>query len=328
MNHNARCAYIAMLVFLASCAPANEMSDAEKCELARERVAECFPGVSFEAECSQETLDKFEEYGFEGEGCDGVKKVGKADWFSFDGCGQGEHECGLIFCCDDYLVTWFPQDTDWDIVPVVQVLHNSIPADVREKFEVATREELLKGLSGTYQQEVAETLGGATQEMAVEVSKQLAEIPFDDYQAALPAADWGIELAHYLGGEVIVYETDDQNRAVKQLERMSLSPFPCDVDVPLTNMDMTKVEVIVYEPERAIVYWRVMYSDNDSTESDVGSIEFVKYDESSTLATFHSAHRLNMPGGLHIPNNVVELVLKSFFLEHIQHYATLVQNRL
>lgn len=321
-------AFLPLLLLGVGCAPATELTAEEKCELARERVAECFPGVSFEAECNEETLQKFEEYGLEGEGCDGIKKVGKADWFSFGGCGQGEHECGLIFCCDDYLVTWYPVESDWDIIPVVQVLHNSIPADVRETLEQATREELLDGLSGTYQQDVAEKLGGAIQEMAVEVSLGLAEIPYEDYLTVLPAEDWGIELAHYLGGEVIVYETDDQNRAVRQLERMSLSPFPCDVDVPLTNMDMTKVEVIVYEPDRAIVYWRVMYSNNDSTETDVGSVEFKKYDEGSTLVTFHSAHRLNMPGGLHIPNDVVELVLKTFFIEHIQHYADLVEIRL
>ncbi len=320
--------WLLSLVVAVGCAPSGELSELEKCQLAKERVAECFPGVSFEAECNSETLAKFEEYGLEGEGCDGVKKVGKADWFSFGGCDQGQHECGMIFCCDDYLVTWFPVTTDWDIVPVVQMLHNALPADARAVIEGATREELLGGISQTYQQDVAETLGGQTQEMAVEISLQLAEIPFEDYLSALPAADWGVELAHYLGGEVIVYETDEQDRPVKQLERMSLSPFPCDVDVPLTNMDMTKVEVIVYEANRAIVYWRVMFSDNDSTETDVGSIEFTKYDEGSTLATFHSAHRLNMPGGLHIPNDVVELVLKTFFLEHTQHYADLVKNRL
>ncbi len=108
---------------------------------------------------------------------------------------------------------------------------------------------------------------------------------------------------------------------------MVLSPFPCDWDVPLTNMDMTKVEVIEYGADQAVVYWRVMYSDNDSTETDVGSVTFARHDD-GTLITFHSAHRLNAPGGIHIPNDVVQWVLRTFFVEHIIHYGEIVDSYL
>ena len=310
---------------LSACAP-TELTTAEKCEAAVEKVAACFPGVSYEAECNEETLKAFEDFDMDSEGCDGVKKIGKADWFSFGGCGSGEHECGLIFCCDDYVVTWFPVESDWDIIPVVQALHDSIPADSQALLDAADRDVLLDGISVVYEQAVAEFLDEPTRKMAVEVSQGLIETPFDTFQLYLPAHRWGVELAHYLGGEVMVYESDLDNRPTRQLERMVLSPFPCDWDVPLTNMDMTKVEVIDYTPDKAIVYWRVMYSDNNSTETDVGSVTFERYDETSTLITYHSAHRLNAPGSIHIPNDIVQWVLKTFFLEHIFHYGDIVES--
>lgn len=139
-----------------------------------------------------------------------------------------------------------------------------------------------------------------------------------------PSCKAGIELDHYLGGELIVYSTDKQGRAVTQLERMVLSPFPCDWETPLTDMDMTKVEFIEYTDSSATVYWRVMYSDNDSTEEDVGSVSFAAYDDFSTVVTFHSAHRLNAPLGIHLPNPLVRLTLVSIFQDHIWHYGDLV----
>ena len=316
---------LVLFVVLAGCAAQGEQQSVEeRCEQIIETVAVCYPGVAFEAECTEETLAKFEEYALDGEDCSGIKKAGKADWFSFGGCGEGEHECGLIFCCDDYNVTWFPTDADWDILGVVSGYQAEMPADIRQRIDGASRQELLDGISETWQQHVAEYAGGETAEMAVEHSVMLIEVPYSTFISRLPMADWGIELDHYLGGELIVYEEDDQGRPIRQLERMVLSPFPCDLEMPLTNMDMTKVEVIVYEEDSSTVYWRVMYSDNNSTETDVGSLVFVFYDEDSTLVTFHSAHRLNAPGGIHIPNDAVELVLGYMFLDYIEHYRQII----
>ena len=305
-----------------------ELTVDQQCQQAIEKVAQCYPGVSFEAECNEATLASYQEYGMDGQDCDDVKKTGKADWFSFGGCGVGEHECGLIFCCKNYDITWWPEEAHWDIVPVVETLRAATPATALATIEQATREELLTGVAATYQQEVAEYAGGGTKEMAVELSVGITDVPYEAFSLHLSAELWGVKLAHYLGGEVIVYEKDGQQRATRQLERMSLSPFPCDWEVPLTNMDMTKVEVIQYEEDRAIVYWRVMFSDNDSTETDVGYVEFKRYDETATQITFQSAHRLNAPGGIHIPNDVVEFVLKTFFVEHINHYGDIVRSYL
>ncbi len=172
---------------------------------------------------------------------------------------------------------------------------------------------------------VAEPPGAAPMSMAVELSKLLIEVDYDQFIERLRPQDWGVELAYYLGGEVIVYEEDELGRAVRQAERMVLSPIKIDMDLRLGNMDMTKVEVIQYGADSTKVYCRVYFSDNDSTETDVGSVEFIRYDEASTLVVFHSAHRLNAPGGIHLPNDLVRYSLQTFFLDHAEHYADLVR---
>ncbi len=302
---------------------------AERCEAFIANMAVCQPDLATEARCTEDTLKQIDELGLAEKPCDEVQKAGKADWFSFGGCDEGEHVCGWLFCCDDYVITWFPKaESDWDIIPVIEALQAGAPAKEMAKSEAATREELRAQTSVTWQQDVVEYIGQPAREMAVHISKGLVEVPYDEFQRRLPAQDWGIKLDHYLGGEVKVYETDEQGRAVRQLERMVLSPFPIvDWESNLTNNDMTKVEVIVYEEDRATVYWRVMYSNNNSTETDVGSVDFRKYDEASTLVTFHSAHRLNAPGGIHIPNGLLEIALKMTFGDFIAHYRELVEGK-
>ena len=301
---------------------------AESCEAFIANMAVCQPDLAAEARCTDDTLKQLDDLELADKPCDEVQKAGKADWFSFGGCDTGEHVCGWLFCCDDYVITWFPTgDDDWDIIPVIQALQAGAPPKEIAKSEAATREELRIQTTVTFQQDVVEYIGQAPREMAVHISKGLVEVPYDVFQQRLPAQDWGIKLDHYLGGEVKVYETDDQGRAVRQLERMVLSPFPVDWESNLTNNDMTKVEVIVYGEDRATVYWRVMYSNNNSTETDVGSVDFRKYDETSTLVTFHSAHRLNAPGGIHIPNGLLEIALKLTFGDFVAHYRELVEGK-
>lgn len=299
---------------------------AERCREIIETMAACYPDLALEAECDEETAALFEDYDMASQDCTTIDDAGKADLFAFGGCDPGEHVCGWIFCCDDYVITWFPSgERDWDIVAVVQQFQNAMPPDIREEMDGATRDELLAGMSRSFEQAVAEQSDGPEVDMAVEVSMGLAEVPFEEFSGRLPAQDWGINLDHYLGGEVLVYETDLQGRAVRQLERMVLSPFPCDWESTLSNNDMTKVEVIDHSADRAVVYWRVMYSNNNSTETDVGSVAFSRYDETSTLMTFHSAHRLNAPGGIHIPNDIMQPALENTFLDFIGKYKEIVE---
>jgi hypothetical protein len=318
----------ACALFAAGCLTSTEPSAAsvDRCQQVIDRMAERYPDLATDASCTAETVAAFDQAGLATASCESIGDMGKADWLAAGGCDAGQHVCGWIFCCDDYLLTWFPSSgEDWNVVPVVDALHAALPWDVAADAADATGTELESGVSWHYEQDVAEAVGGSPVPLAVEYTQQLVDVPYSDFSAIIPAESWGVDLDHYLGGEVKNYSRDSLGRATAQLERMVLSPLPCDWESPLSNNDMTKVEVIDYQSDRARVSWRVMYSNNDSTVTDVGSVQFEAYDEASTLITFHSAHRLNAPGGIPIPLSLLGPALSSTFLDFTQHYREIAE---
>ena len=298
----------------------------DRCEEVVGTLAVCYPDLAQEATCTEETIAEFDRLDLADGDCDGVDSLGKADSFNYRGCGTEQHVCGWIFCCNDYKITWSPKEGDWDIVSLVQEFQGQAPADVLVQIDQASRADLEGIVSASYQQKVVEYAGTPAVDMAVELTRGVVNVPYESFIKALPVPDWGIKLDHYLGGEVKVFANDEAGRVTRQLERMVVSPMPCDYESALSNNDMTKVEVIEYESDGATVYWRVMHSDNNSTEADVGSIDFRRYDDNSTQITFHSAHRLNAPGGIHIANGIIEIALRKTFTEFIAHYMDIVRD--
>ncbi len=320
-------------LFAAACASEDavggpDLSEAQRCDTLIAAMAQCQPDLAQEAVCDAQTLALVSSAGLEAAACGEVFQAGKADWFAHRGCDVGQHVCQWIFCCDDYELTWFPSsESDWDIEGVVDALVAGAPADALAVLDAATEWEVYDGVAVTFEQAVQEYPGAAARDMAVEITRMLVAVPYDEFQQWLPAARWGVELKGYLGGEVRVYTRDHEGRPVHQLERMVLGPLGTQLETPLSNNDMTKVEIIRYGHDQATVRWRVMFSNNGSTETDVGLVDFRRWDDTSTLMTFHSAHRLNAPGGIHIANAVVQPLLKKTFLTFLTHYRGLVRHK-
>jgi hypothetical protein len=72
-------------------------------------------------------------------------------------------------------------------------------------------------------------------------------------------------------------------------------------------------------------------SDNGSTLADLGSVTFEKAGE-GTLVTFHSAHKLGVPGTQLLPSApsalppaLVGKPLENAFLAHANHYEQVLQ---
>jgi len=319
-------ALVAILVTAMGCAATSDEQDPEaRCQALTAQLASCFPELQPGARCTAETLDQAEA--MVGQSCGDLEAQGKADVFAFGGCGANEHVCGHVFCCADYVLTWFPeQDSDWDLVPVVDALLAGADSDALDRLDQATEAELSEGVGVTFQQEVRESLDTPARRLAVEITRRVYPVSWEVFNAKMAPASWGPNLRHWLGGQTYVYETDTLGRPTRQLERMVLSPLPIplDFEAKLTNNDMTKVELIHYGEDSATVYWRVMHSDNASTITDVGSVDFRRYDSDHTVATFHSAHDLASLGGIHIPIGIVEKLLKPTFLDFLDGYATLI----
>ena len=184
--------------------PGAALTVEQRCEAAIDKMSACYPEITMDSDCSEDTLATFAANGLAETSCEDMYAIGKADVFAFDGCDAGFHRCGLIFCCrDDYDITWFPvNEEDWDIVALVRAYQAEAPVDKRTKVFEASKEKLRKGVSASFVQHVQEYAGEDPKEMGVELTVALADVPYDAFREVLPAADWGIRLAHYLGGEI------------------------------------------------------------------------------------------------------------------------------
>lgn len=211
--------------------------------------------------------------------------------------------------------------TGWDFVGLVDAFQAQTPSEVTRYFVSAGQRELSGGISRTYQSELRTGAGPEKEAVVVEVTRILIDAHYDVLQTMIPAWEWGLNLAHRLGGEVRVVEKGADGRVVRQLERMVFSGVPfAAVDCSLINQDMTKAEIIRYGKDSAKVYWRVYRSDNGSTKVDIGSVEFRAYGESSVLVTFHSAHRLR---GLEFMPAAAKRALSRTFLDHARRYQAI-----
>jgi hypothetical protein len=285
-------------------------------------ISGCYPEAA-EAQCTEQSVAEFERLG-DGFTCDALDGLGKADFFAFGGCDAGQHVCGWFLCCGPYDITWEPQsEADWDFVELVKTFQSETPQSaLAELAEII----VAGGVGGvSFIQDVVEYRGQAARALGVHITTGRVDMPYSEFIGVLPPAEWGINLAHYLGGELRALTWDAEGRPVRQLERMVLSPIPFDGETPLTNNDMTKLEIVEYEAERATVYWRVMHSDNNTTETDVGSVEFRAEGASGTRVTFHSAHRLNALGGPSIPLVILQKMLVPTFSDFVRGYQQRVE---
>jgi len=167
-----------------------------------------------------------------------------------------------------------------------------------------------------------------------ELTEGVAPIPYEEFIKKLNPGDWGISLADRKGGEVRVTARDEENRPVKQMERMVVDSILSKLLPVFAPMDMTKVETIKWDKDGAKINWEVLKSDNNTVLSDVGSVTFEAFGEKSTKITFHSAHRLNnFPANLDLDSvplleglrdKAMAKSLSDFFVGQIKHYRELV----
>ncbi len=232
---------------------------------------------------------------------------------------------------DDFDISVHPKPSEFeDLVEVVETFHAQLPSDISSGLDHATKDQLRSVLSWSYIDDVVEYAGEDTQEMGVEFTVGLVDVPYADLVDIMPPQYWGLNLEHYLGGELLPMEGVEGG----QYERMVLSAMPCDIDVDLVNNDMTKAEIVTQDKERARVYWRVYHSDNDTTDTDVGSVTFQAYDETSTLITFHSAHVIKglggwidlVPSGIWGVEDAMLGALEEMFADFIGGYQVLIED--
>ena len=167
-----------------------------------------------------------------------------------------------------------------------------------------------------------------------EITAGLIDKPFKVFLNNFdPATDWGKNLAGYLGGELVVDEVNENDKAVLLRERMVLDTPWYAVGSP--HLDMSKYENIQYDRDSVKVNWVVTKSENNSVFLDMGYLEFLRYvsentinPEEKTMAVFNSIHRIN-PGCIvnilpKFMRSVIMLrVLRDMFSNYIRKYQKL-----
>ena len=214
------------------------------------------------------------------------------------------------FSCADAPANWESKDVkDLNIIESINIIRSTNPF-----AGIISREELRLGHSHTYIQKIKESTDHPLKKMAVEYTRRLFPIPFDEFIETIKPNEWGKHLSGLVGRCISQPEFNYEGQVISQVERMILK-------APFQNADMTKIESIKYDYEKVTVYWRVRKSGNKTTETDIGFVEFKKF-EDETLVTFHSAHRLrlfNMP----LPSWFIHREIGRTFLKHLEKYSSL-----
>ncbi|HLE10447.1 MAG: hypothetical protein A2504_16040 [Bdellovibrionales bacterium RIFOXYD12_FULL_39_22] len=214
----------------------------------------------------------------------------------------------------NFPVTQAPQEEDWQFLDLLEKFQSKVPEEKMDLIKSWKNEDLERGRSTYYFSTIEVDTIQTEKDVTVEYSQMLINIPYNKFIRKLPPESWGMQLSEYRGGEVRVVERDSEGRPIRQIERMVL-PF---------NQDMTKAEIINYGTNFSEICWRVYYSDNGSTDADLGSVQFRSFGPENTLVTFHSAHKMRTILRIPVARVIAGPMLRKTFLEHLENYRYIV----
>ena len=140
----------------------------------------------------------------------------------------------------------------------------------------------------------------------------------------------------YLGGVVVALERDHEGRPVRQIERNLYLPQPNWVAVYGGKpIDVTKLEVVDYAPDRRRLYWKTVFSENGSAKFDDGVAEFSRSEAGVTI-TIAGRQLFELPPFLKLVDEnltrglktaLVTSAYRTFFDRTIANLEALVEGR-
>ncbi len=138
------------------------------------------------------------------------------------------------------------------------------------------------------------TVGGATVFDYVRV----VPIPFDELVATVDVATTISLMNDYVGGVVVELAHDDRGRPVRQAERNRYLPQPNWMALWGGDpIDVGKIEVVSFEPDRQRLAWKTVTSDNGSAVHDDGIAEFARVRD-GTRVTILGRQQFTLPPAL------------------------------
>ncbi|MBU1218377.1 hypothetical protein KKF34_15265 [Myxococcota bacterium] len=202
-----------------------------------------------------------------------------------------------------------------DLEKVVDGISPTMPNEILKKYILIKPSEFRKGVSLSWSARIIEydfPFKKERKPLQVELSIITVASTLKDFENRIGIQNWGRNLEGYKGGEII--KVSSSRKEVRQIERMVLSG----------GNDMTKVEIIKYHENRMTVYWRVYWSDNSSTVSDVGRLDVYEVVPGELRISFLSAHDVRYHGLFRLPGFLLRWGLENTFLGHLKHYRKIL----
>lgn len=112
-------------------------------------------------------------------------------------------------------------------------------------------------------------------------------IDFDEFVAAVNVARTISYMNDYLGGVVVELQSDDEGRSIRQAERNLYLPQPNYLALSGGKpIDVCKLEIVEYGPDRHRLYWKTIASPNASADYDDGIVTFDRTDTGTAVTIF------------------------------------------
>ena len=144
--------------------------------------------------------------------------------------------------------------------------------------------------------QISETLRWRTVEKAVVFSySRLMPIPFEPFVRKVDIARAIQFMNDYLGGVVMPLAYDNAQRPIRQAERNIYLPQPNYIVLYQGKpIDVSKLEVVDYLPDRHRLYWKTIASENGSATYDDGIATFAR-DTTGTRVTIIGRQQFTLP---------------------------------
>jgi hypothetical protein len=140
-------------------------------------------------------------------------------------------------------------------------------------------------------------------------------VPFDEFVRRVDVSRAIGFMNDYIGGRIVIVESDAHGRPLLQAERNLYLPQPNYLALSGGRcIDVTKLECAAYGDDRHALYWQTVRSENGSARYDDGMVSFERTADGETRSRVFGRQEFVLPPLWEFVNLPVYAALKSFLV--------------
>ncbi len=126
--------------------------------------------------------------------------------------------------------------------------------------------------------------------------ERVVNAEYADWVARVDVTQGISMMADYLGGRIVPISRDNSGRVIMQAERNIYLPQPNYLAYWGGKLiDVCKIELVEYQPDRCRLSWRTVLSPNDSAIYDDGDLTFADNGDHTTRITISGRQQFRLP---------------------------------